>query len=34
MNLQKSYELDVAQQKIGDNLKARKPMIEMPLPRQ
>lgn len=25
LNLQKSYELDVAQQKIGDNLKAIKP---------
>lgn len=25
MNLQKSYELDVAKQKIGDNLKAIKP---------
>ena len=25
MNLQKSYKLDVAQQKIGDNLKAIKP---------
>ena len=25
LNLQKSYELDVARQKIGDNLKAGKP---------